>query len=44
MQVVSLKDSIHEMSDYIFWQNKKKNISLSSAEFAHKVVKFKPKI
>ena len=38
-QIVSLGDNLHEMSKYIFWENKKIIIRLSSAEFAQRVVK-----
>ena len=30
---------MHEMSNSVFWENKKNITSLSPAEFAHKVVK-----
>ena len=40
MQIVSIGDSLHEMSDPVFWEKNKKNIiNFSSAEFAHRVVK-----
>ena len=41
MHIVSLGDNLHEMSNPILWENKKKNINMSSAEFAHSVVKVK---
>ena len=34
MQVVSIGDNLHEMSQPVIWENKKNVISLSSAEFA----------
>ena len=36
MQIVSIGDDLHEMSDPFFWEN---IISLSSAEFVRRVVK-----
>ena len=33
MQIVSIGDNLHEMSDPIFWENKKNIINLSSAKF-----------
>ena len=36
-------DNLHEMSNPIFWENKK-NINLLSAEFAHKDVTVKCKV
>ena len=33
MQIASLGDNLHKMSNPIFWKNKK-NINLSSAKFA----------
>ena len=42
MQIISLGDNLHESSKPIFWQKwEKKNINLSSAELAQKVVKVK---
>ena len=41
MQIVSNGDNLHEMPNPVFWENKK-NISLSFAEFAHRMVKAKP--
>ena len=38
MQIFSNGDNLREMSNPIFWK-KRKNINLSSAEFAHRVVK-----
>ena len=39
MQIVSLGDNLHEISNPIFWENVQKNIIyLSSAEFAHSTV------
>ena len=42
MQTVSVGDILHEVSDPIFMEKKKKNyiyiISFSSAEFAHSMV------
>ena len=40
---LSPQENLHEMSDPIFWgkKNKKNIISLSSAEFAQRVVKVK---
>ena len=40
MQIVSYRDNLHEMSKPIFWENKK-NINLSSAELAQRVVEVK---
>ena len=37
MQIVSIGDNLHEVSDPIFWKNKK-NITNLSAESAHSVV------
>ena len=40
MQIVSNGDNLHEMSNPIFlWKIRKKIMNLSSAEFAHTVVK-----
>ena len=40
MQIVSKIDSLHEMSNFVFWENRKKNfIKLSSAELAERVIK-----
>ena len=38
-QIVSIGDNLHEMSNPVFWD--KKNINLSSAELAKRVVKVK---
>ena len=38
MQIVSQGDNLHDMSNDIFWENKKKVINLSSTEFAQIVV------
>ena len=43
MQIVSLGDNLHEVSDPIFRKNKKNIVSLSSAEFALRVVSVKQK-
>ena len=32
---------LHEMSNPVFWKKNKKNINLSSAEFAQRVIKVK---
>ena len=40
MQIV-LGDNLHEMSNPVFWENKKNIINLSSAENAQRVVKVK---
>ena len=34
MQIVSLGDNLHEMSEPVFWKNKKNAINLSSPELA----------
>ena len=41
MQIVSLGDNLHEMSNLIFWENKKLYIymNLLSAELAERVIK-----
>ena len=39
MQIVSLGDNLHEMSNPVFWENKKNIINLPSAESAQRVVK-----
>ena len=39
MQIVSLGENLHEMSNPVLWKNKKSIINLSSAENAQKVVK-----
>ena len=39
-KIVSLRDSLHEMSNPFFFENKKK-ISMSSVVFAQKVIKVK---
>ena len=41
MQIVSLGDNLHEISNPGFWENKKIIINLSSAELAKRVVKVK---
>ena len=41
MQIVSIGDNLHEMSNPVFWKNKKKFINMLSAELAQKVVKVK---
>ena len=41
MQIVSNGDNLHEMSDNVFWENKKNSISLSSSEIAQRVVMVK---
>ena len=38
MQIVSKADNLHEMSNPVFWENKK-NVNFSYAEFSHKEVK-----
>ena len=38
MQIVSEEDNLHEMSNPIFWENKKNLIYLSSAESAHHMI------
>ena len=38
MQTVSNGDSLHEISNSVFWENKKNIISLSSAELVQRVV------
>ena len=43
MQIVSLGDDLHEMSNPVFWKNKKKIVILSFAEFAWRAVKTKEK-
>ena len=32
MQIVSIGDNLHEMSNPVFWENKKKYFQMSSAE------------
>ena len=44
VQIVSRGDNLHEISKPIFWKNKKNIISLSSAEFAQRVVKVKNEV
>ena len=39
MQTVSNGDNLHEMSNPVFWKNKKNFIHLSSADFASRGVK-----
>ena len=42
MQIVSIGDNLHEMSNPIFWEKKKKIITnLSSPELAQREVKIK---
>ena len=42
MQIASKGDNLHEMSKHIFWEKREKNIiSLSSAEFAQRVIEVK---
>ena len=41
MQIVS-KNNLHEMSDPVFWDNKKNVNNLSSAELAQRVVNVNP--
>ena len=38
MQIVALRDNLHEVSDPIFWINKKNITNLSSADSAHSLV------
>ena len=38
MQNVSNRGNLHEMSNPVFWQKIRKNINLSSTEFAQRVV------
>ena len=40
MQTVSNRDNFHEMSNPVFWENKKNIFNLLSAEFAQRTVKF----
>ena len=35
MQIVANGDNLHEISNSVFWENKKNIVSLLSAEFAH---------
>ena len=39
MQIISLRDTLHELSKPIFWDNKKIIDNLASAELAERVVK-----
>ena len=39
MQFISFEDSLHEMSNSVFWENKKNIINLSFAELAQRVAK-----
>ena len=39
MQIISNGDELHEMSNPVFWKNKRNAIDLSSAEFAQRMVK-----
>ena len=41
MQIVSIGDNLHEMSNPVFWIKIKKNINLLSAGLAQGVVKVK---
>ena len=41
MQIASIGNNLHEMSDSVFWKIKKSIISLSSAKLAKKLVKIK---
>ena len=42
MQIVSIGDNLQELSKPIFWAHiRKKNVILSFAELAHRVVKVK---
>ena len=41
MQIVSIGDNLHEVSNPVFWENKKNTINLSSAELAYSAVKVK---
>ena len=43
MQIVSIGDSLHEMSNPVYWE-KKENYHSSSAELAQRVVKVKKDI
>ena len=38
MQIVALRDNLHEVSDPIFWINKKNITNLLSADSAHSMV------
>ena len=39
MQIVSTGDHLQEMSNFVFWENKK-NITLSSVDLASKILFF----
>ena len=39
MQIVSNGHNLHEMSDPVFWEIKKKYIYILAAAFAHRVAK-----
>ena len=39
MQIVPFGDNLHEISNPVFWENKKNTVNLSSAEIAKRVVK-----
>ena len=39
MQMLSNRDNLHEMSNLVFWENKKNVINMSAAELAPRVVK-----
>ena len=41
MQIVSLGDNLHEMSNPVFWEKVRKIFQDISAEFAQRVVKVK---
>ena len=41
MQIVSIGDNLHEISNPVFWEKKKKYSNFSSAELAKSVVKVK---
>ena len=41
MQIVSNIDDLHELSNLVFWKNKKNPTRVSSAESAQSVVKVK---
>ena len=43
MQIVSNGDNLHEILNPVFWKNKNNIINLSSAEYAHRLVKVKEK-
>ena len=41
MQIVSIGNNLHEMSNPVFWENKKTITDLSSAELVQRVVQVK---